>query len=73
MYIVMTERVRELREEKGMSKGDLAEAAGVSLTTARRAERGLPVLNTTARALVEALGERPTCPELGTPVRRVVG
>lgn len=37
-------RVRSLREEKGMNRGDLAAAAGVSLKTASRAERGEPVL-----------------------------
>ncbi len=34
------ERVKTLREEQGMSKRDLAVAAGISTTTAGHAERG---------------------------------
>ena len=37
------ERVRALRNLRGMSKRELAAEAGVSETTARRAERGEPV------------------------------
>jgi transcriptional regulator with XRE-family HTH domain len=57
MYVAMYgERVRELREEKGMSKRALAEAAGITPKTARRAEREEPVSLWTARKVAAALG-----------------
>ncbi len=41
MYVnLYPEKVRALREERKMSKRDLAAAAGVSAITARNAERG---------------------------------
>lgn len=44
LYVAMNpERVRALRNLRGMSKRELAAEAGVSETTARRAERGEPV------------------------------
>jgi transcriptional regulator with XRE-family HTH domain len=69
VYVVMnSERVRELREEKGMSRRDLAGAAGVSVETARRIEREAPVTFRTGRAVADALGVEPS-PSLG----RVLG
>jgi len=50
MYAVMYgERVRRLREEKGLSKRDLAAAAGISESTARNVEQEATVQGTTAR------------------------
>jgi transcriptional regulator with XRE-family HTH domain len=70
MYVAMNpSRVRELREEKGMSKRDLATAAGISLTTAKRVERGLPVRFPTGRKVLAVFGEKPSL-ELGRPVPR---
>ena len=65
MYVVMdSERVRELREEKGMSRRDLAGAAGISAKTVRRVELEEPVYFRTGRAVAKALGVEPS-PSLG--------
>jgi len=52
-----------------MSKRDLAAAAGISLTTAKRVERGLPVRYPTGRKVLAVFGEKPS-PSLGRTVRR---
>ncbi len=60
MYVELyAEQVRALREERGMTKQDLAVAAGISKKTARNAERGEPVRTQTARRVAEALGVYP--------------
>ena len=65
MYVVMNkERVQELREQKGLSKQELAAVAEISTTAARRAERGVPVTFRTERAVADALGVKPS-PSLG--------
>jgi transcriptional regulator with XRE-family HTH domain len=65
LYVVMnSERVEELREEKGLSKRDLAGVAGVSVSTAKRVERELAVMFRTGRAVAKALGVEPS-PSLG--------
>jgi transcriptional regulator with XRE-family HTH domain len=61
MYVILDgERVRELREEEGMSRRDLAATAGISPTTLRRVEdnRG-PVSLTSARKVGRALDVNP--------------
>ncbi len=63
------ERVKTLREERGMTKRDLAAAVGVSTTTARNAERGAPVRSKTASKVARALGVEPP-QRLGRPARR---
>jgi transcriptional regulator with XRE-family HTH domain len=64
-YVVIDgERVRELREEKGMTTRDLAGAAGISVQTAKRVEREEPVYFRTGRAVAKALGVEPS-PSLG--------
>jgi transcriptional regulator with XRE-family HTH domain len=63
------EQVRALREGRGMSKRDLANAAGVSPKTARNAERGEPVRTKTARGVATALGVYPL-QRLGRPAHR---
>ena len=71
MYVVMNrERVRSLREERGLSKRGLARAAGISAETARRVELEEPVTFRTRRAVAEALGVGPS-PTLGRVLRRV--
>jgi len=50
-----------------MSKHDLAAAAGISLTTAKRGERGLPVRFPTGHKVLAVCGEKPS-PELERPV-----
>ena len=70
MYVdLFPERVKTLREERGMSKRDLAAAAGVSKKTARNAERGAPVRSKTARKVAAALGVDPP-QRLGRPAHR---
>jgi len=59
-YVVMSaSRVRELREEKGMTSQDLAGEAGISVSTAYRVEREKPVMFRTGRAVADALGVEP--------------
>ena len=56
MYVEMHgDKVQELRSARGMSRRDLAAAAGISRSTARRAERAEPVRLTTAKAVAAAL------------------
>jgi transcriptional regulator with XRE-family HTH domain len=65
VYVVMnSERVKDLREEKGMTRRDLADAAGVSVQTAKRVELEEPVRFSTGRAVAGALGAEPS-PSLG--------
>jgi transcriptional regulator with XRE-family HTH domain len=65
VYVVMnSQRVQELREQKGMSKRALAGVAGISVSTARRVEREVPVTFRTGRAVDDALGVEPS-PSLG--------
>jgi transcriptional regulator with XRE-family HTH domain len=66
---LLPERVKNLREERGMTKRDLAVAAGISATTARNAERGEPVRSKTASKVARALGVEPT-QRLDRPARR---
>jgi transcriptional regulator with XRE-family HTH domain len=69
-YVVMDdERVQELREQKGMSRRDLAGVAGISMTTARRVEGEEPVTFRTGRAVADALGVEPA-PSLGRVLQR---
>ena len=69
MYVVLyPERVKALREEQGMTKRDLATAAGISTKTASNAERGLPVRSKTARSVAQAWGVEPL-QRLGRPSR----
>ena len=70
MYVeLFPEKVTALREERGMTKKDLAAAAGISKTTGRNAERGKPVSTKTARGVATALGVYPL-QRLGRPSRR---
>jgi len=59
-YVVIdSEQVRSLREQKGMTRRNLAAEAGVSVSTARRVEGEVPVTFRTDRAVAEALGVEP--------------
>ncbi len=70
MYVMLySERVKALREERGMTKRNLATTAGVSKKTAGNAERGLPVRSKTAKKVAAALGVDPP-QRLGRPVHR---
>jgi ribosome-binding protein aMBF1 (putative translation factor) len=68
--VMNSERVRELREEKGMTRRDLAAAAGISVKTVRRVEREKPVMFRTGRAVADALGIEPG-PRRGRVLGRV--
>jgi transcriptional regulator with XRE-family HTH domain len=71
VYVVMnSEQVRELREERGLSKRALATVAGISVSTAKSVEREVPVTFRTGRAVAEALGVEPS-PSLGRVLGRV--
>jgi transcriptional regulator with XRE-family HTH domain len=62
--VLFPERMKTLTEGRGMTKRDLAAAAGVS--TARNAERGAPVGSKTARKVARALDVDPP-QRLGRP------
>ena len=63
MYVVLyPERVKSLREERGMGKRDLAVAAGISKTTGRNAERGEPVRSKAARSVARGPAQAPRPP-----------
>jgi transcriptional regulator with XRE-family HTH domain len=65
VYVLMnTDRVKELREERGLSKRALAAVAGISVSTAHRIEREAPVTFRTGRAVADALGVE-SSPSLG--------
>ncbi len=68
MYVVMdSPRVRELREERGLSRRDLAQAVGLAESTLRRVERGGVVRLATVRKVAAHLGEEPV--EIARPHR----
>ncbi len=62
------EQVRSLRVEQGMTKRELAAAAGISPTTARNAENGVSVMGSTAWKVARALEVDPP-QSLGRAVR----
>ena len=47
--------LKEMREEKGLSIGELAIKAGVSPSTISRTENGLPIKNATKVKIAKAL------------------
>jgi transcriptional regulator with XRE-family HTH domain len=56
VYVEMCgKRVQELRQEKGLSKQQLAAAAGISPDTLRRVEQEEPVQVKTAKKVAKAL------------------
>ena len=70
MYVELyPDKVKALREERGMSPADLAVAAGLTARTARRAAGGQLVRAKTARAVAAALGVNPP-QRLGRPSYR---
>jgi DNA-binding XRE family transcriptional regulator len=54
----MTNRVKEIREAKLMSKSELARKAGISVLTVGRIERGEECRMDTMRKVILALGFR---------------
>ena len=78
MYGVMDgERIRAMREERGLSRQEFAREAGVSPSTVRRVERSGRVRAATGWRVARVFGSHPM--ELGTPaptdpeLRRLMG
>jgi transcriptional regulator with XRE-family HTH domain len=70
MYVEMNpEKVKALREEKGLSRRELADAAEVSVRTVGKVERGGRVRSSSARSIILALGEEPSL-ECGRIIER---
>ena len=68
MYVVMnSEKIEAMRQERGFSRRELAERAGVAPKTVARVERGLPVRRATGRSVANVFGLHPT--EIGRPAR----
>jgi transcriptional regulator with XRE-family HTH domain len=66
VYGVMDgEKIRAMRQERGLSRGELAQAAGVSAETVARVERGDRVLARTGWRVARVFGMRPS--EIGRP------
>jgi transcriptional regulator with XRE-family HTH domain len=62
------EKIEAMREERGLSRRELAQEAGISMTTLRRVERGERVQAKTAKRVARVFGIHPK--EIGRPVRR---
>jgi transcriptional regulator with XRE-family HTH domain len=54
VLVMNSERVRSLREEKGLTRRDLAAVAGISVSTAKKVEREQPLSFSTGRKVAEA-------------------
>jgi transcriptional regulator with XRE-family HTH domain len=61
------ERIEAMRQERGLSRQELAERAGVSLKTVARVERGEWVRRATGRKVAKVFGMHPR--EIGRPAR----
>lgn len=72
MYAVMnSNRVRQLRKQRGMNRRDLATQAGISESTARRVERGSPVQASTVWKVAGVFGLEAR--DIARPVHQRVG
>jgi transcriptional regulator with XRE-family HTH domain len=67
MYGVMDgEKIATMRQERGLSRQELARQAGISMSTLRSLERGHKVRVKTARSVANVFGVHPS--EMGHPV-----
>lgn len=68
-FILDGQRLRQLRRQRGLSQEELADQAGVSLTTVARLERQLctSCRGWTLGRLARALGEHPATTTLRSP------
>ncbi len=67
MYgVIDGEKLRAMREERGLSRQGLAKEAGVALETVSKAERGHRVRSKTAWKVANVFGVHPS--EMGHPV-----
>lgn len=57
--VYVGDRIRELREQRGLSQAALRRVSGISISVIYRAERGDVVSPNTARRLAAALGCKP--------------
>ena len=64
--ILDPERIKAFSEERGLERAELAEAAGISMDTLRRIERGERVRFGTGWKVGLPLGVHPQ--EIGTPI-----
>jgi DNA-binding XRE family transcriptional regulator len=69
-FILDGHRLRQLRRQRGLSQEDLADQAGISLTTVVRLERQLyaPCRGWTLGRLARALGEDAAATTLQRPI-----
>lgn len=66
MYGVMDgEKIEAMREERGLSRQELAQEAGISMETLRRVERGERIAAHTGRKVARVFGMHPR--EIGRP------
>ncbi len=66
MYGVMDgEKIEALRQERGLSRRQLAQAGGISMSTLRSVERGHRVRRKTGWQVARVLGVHPR--EIGRP------
>jgi DNA-binding XRE family transcriptional regulator len=67
MYgVVDGKKLEAMREERGLSRQELAQEAGISMSTLRSLERGHKVRVKTARSVANVFGVHPS--EMGHPV-----
>jgi DNA-binding XRE family transcriptional regulator len=68
-FILDGHRLRQLRRQRGLSQEELADQAGISLTTVARLERQLhaPCRGWTLRRLARAVDQDPTTMTLTRP------
>jgi transcriptional regulator with XRE-family HTH domain len=66
MYGVMDgEKIEAMRQERGLSRRELAEKAGISMSTMRRVEHGGRVRGRTGWRVARVFGKHPN--EIGRP------
>jgi transcriptional regulator with XRE-family HTH domain len=66
MYAVMDgEKIQEMRHERGLSRQEFAQEAGVAVSTVVRVERGCRVLAATGWRVAQVFGIHPK--EIGRP------
>jgi transcriptional regulator with XRE-family HTH domain len=54
------EKIEAMRQERGLSPRELAQAAGISMSTLRRVERGGRVRGRTGRRVARVFGVHPS-------------
>jgi DNA-binding XRE family transcriptional regulator len=70
---LVTNRLKEVRENRLISKSELARKAGISTLTIARIERGEPCRKDTKRKILEAFGLKPLEKDKVFPERDLLG